>query len=203
MDRLLSRLVLGTFLVLIPIPAAAQMHAHGSAWIHRDAPMGTMVHAYGDTLCAVEFPASCYGGMMSPDSLSCTWWAMPADSLPAPMPRYCGAAVHCEIRDDDDRMMMPGHMTQPGVFRSPLLVTIHYDPAVMTARGMNLATLVLTTWNEGQATVVSSASHDRAASLFTVSTTQLSEWYGISDSTDLPPMGVEAGTWGQIKATYR
>jgi hypothetical protein len=202
MDRLLSRLALATVLALIPISALAQVQAYGTAWIHRDAPMGTMVHAPGDTLCTLGFPAFCHHGMMSPDSLYCSWHTVPPDSMPAPMPRYCGVAVHCEIDDEHGQMMMPGHMTPHGLFQSALGLTIHYDPAVMAALGMDLENLVLTTWIDGTPTVVASATHDQASSSFTMSTTQVAEWYGISDRAALPA-GVEGSTWGQVKATYR
>jgi hypothetical protein len=202
MYPLQSRLALAAVLVLIPVSVAAQHHAYDTAWIDRDAPMGTMLHAPGDTLCIVGFPAYCYGGMMRPDSLLCAWRTTSPDSAPWPMPRYCGVAVHCEILGSNGQMMMPGHMTSPGLFGIPVTITIHYDPAVMVARGMDPAKLVLTTWIDGRPTVLVSAIHDRNSSLFTLSTTQLAEWYGISDSTDLTT-SINAGTWGQIKATYR
>jgi hypothetical protein len=202
MDRWLSRLALVTVLALIPVSALAQSHAHGTAWIHRDAPMGTMVHAQGDTLCALEFPASCLHGMMSPDSLYCSWRTVPPDSMPGPMAPYCGIAVHCEIRDEYGQMMMPGHMTPMGLFQSPLSLKMHYDSAIMLALGMDLEDLVITTWIDGTPTVVASATHDQASSSFALSTTQIAEWYGISDRTALPT-GVEGSTWGQIKVTYR
>ena len=202
MHRLHSRLALATVLALIPVSAAAQNQAYGTAWIQRDAPVGTIVHAPGDTLCLVGFPAFCYGGMMRPDSLLCTWRTTPPDSAPAPMPSYCGVVVHCEILGDYGQMMMPGHMTSPGLFDVPVSLAIHYDSAVMAARGMDPGKLVLTTWINGRPTVVASAIHDQQSALFTLSTTQLTEWYGVSDSTDLAT-SVNAGTWGQIKATYR
>jgi len=205
MNRLQSRLALAaalTILAITPVSALAQVHAHGTAWIHRDAPMGTMVHARGDTLCTLEFPASCHHGMMSPDSLFCSWQTVPPDSMPGPMALYCGVAVHCVIGDEQGHMMMPGHMTPHSLFRSPLSLRIHYDPAVMATLGMDLENLVLTTWIDGTPTVVASATHDRASSSFALSATRLSEWYGISDSTALPA-GVEGSTWGQVKAIYR
>jgi len=203
MYRLQSLLALATVLVLIPVSVAAQNHAYCTAWIHRDAPMGTMVHAPGDTLCIAGFPASCYGGgMMRPDSLLCAWRTTPPDSAPAPMPRFCGVAVHCEIVGSSGQMMMPGHMTSPGLFGLPVSVTIHYDPADMTARGMDPAKLVLTSWIDGRPTILTSAIHDRNSSLFMLSTTQLAEWYGVSDSASVATP-VHAGTWGQVKAKYR
>jgi hypothetical protein len=201
-DRLLSRLALLAVLALIPVSALAQNHAHGTAWIHRDAPVGTMVHARGDSLCTVEFPASCHHGMMSPDSLYCSWQTVPPDSMPGPMARYCGVAVHCVIGNEYGQMMMPGHMSPMGLFRLPLSIKMHYDPAVMLALGMDLENLVLTTWIDGAPTVVGGATHDLASSSFTLPTTQVAEWYGISDRSALPT-GVEGTTWGQIKVTYR
>jgi hypothetical protein len=203
MSRLHSLLALATIFVLIPASAAAQNMCYGTAWIHRDAPMGTMIHAPGDTLCIAGFPASCYGGgMMRPDSLLCTWWTTPPDSAPAPMPLYCGVAVRCEVVGNGGQMMMSGQMTSPGLFGMPISVAIHYDPEVMVARGMDLAKLVLTSWINGRPTILTSATHDRNSALFTLSTTQLAEWYGVSDSTSVATP-VTIGTWGQVKAKYR
>jgi hypothetical protein len=202
MDRLLSRLALVTALVILPAAAFAQIHASGDAWIHRDAPMGTKVHAPGDPLCALEFPASCHHGMMSPDSLYCSWRTVPPDNMPVPMVLYCLVAVRCEIRDERGQMMMPGHMTPSGLFRNPLALSMHYDPAVVATLGIDPANLVLTAWVDGTPTVITGAVHDQGASLFTLSTTSVMDWYAISDRTALPT-GVEATTWGQVKAMER
>jgi hypothetical protein len=51
---------------------------------------------------------------------------------------------------------------------------------------MDLANLILTMWIDGTPTIVGSATHDQARSLFTMSTVQVAEWYGISDRTALP-----------------
>jgi len=202
MYPLRSRLALAALLVLVPASAAAQNQAYGTAWIHRDAPIGTRIHALDDTLCIVGFPAYCYGGMMRPDSLLCTWQITPPDSMPEPMSLYCGVAIQCEIVDDNGQMMMPGHMTSPGLFSVPVSIAIHYDPAVMAARGIDPANLILTTWINGQPTVLESAIHDQESSLLTLSTTQLTEWYGVADSTRLAPTITKPSTWGEIKAKY-
>jgi hypothetical protein len=191
-----------TLFVLVPASAIAQFHAHGTAWIRRNAPIGTMVHARGDSLCTIEFPASCHHGMMSPDSLYCSWQSVSPEDMPAPMARYCVAGFRCEIRDEHGQLMMPGHMTPRHLFRSPLELTIHYDPAAVAALGVDPANLTVTTWINGAPTMVTGAVHDQDVSRFTMSATQVADWYGISDRTALPT-GVEGSTWGQIKATYR
>jgi len=54
----------------------------------------------------------------------------------------------------------------------------------------------------GRLAILTSATLDRNSSLFTLSTTQLAEWYGVSDSTSVATP-VTTGTWGQVKAKYR
>ena len=188
--------------VLLPPAASAQVHAHGSGWLHRGAGYGTMIHAYRDSLCTLGFPAACHGGMMGPDSLLCTFRSVPPDSMPHPMGRYCPVALRCEIRGRDGQLMMPGHMTPMGLFQRPIELTFHYDPAVMAAGGIALADLVVTTWADGAYTIVAAATHDVGSSVFRVSSARLAEWYGLADRSALPT-AVEHSSWGQIKVTFR
>lgn len=186
-------------LALAASEAGAQMHAHGSTWIHRDSEHGTMLHASGDSLCVLEFPDGCLGnGMMGPDSIYCEFALTPPDSAP----HDCVLVVHCEVHGGGDEGMMPDHMTPPGLFQRQLQVTLHYDADFVTGMSIDPANLVVTTWVGETIEVVEEATHDTAAGAFRFPSSSLSRWYGIADSSRLP-VAVKEANWGQVKDTYR
>jgi len=178
--------------------AGAQIHAHGSAWVHRDADQSTFLHADGDSLCWVDFPQRCYGGMMSPESLYCTFHTVPAESLPD----SCYFAFDCDIQDPDGGSMMSGHMMQDGFFRTDLQCVFHYDPDVVASLGIDPNDLVLVVRTSGDLEVVSQATHGAGESAFHLSTSRIASWYGIAEKSAIP-LSAETATWSRVKSLYR
>ena len=186
--------VLMAVLGLAPAALQAQVHAQGSCWIQRNAAQSTWLHARGDSLCNLEFPPACYGGIMMPESLYCDFRTAPPES----MPRGCAAGYQLDIRDPQGGCMMTGRMT----FRLALPLTLHYDPQAVAALGIPSANLVLIRRVNAAYEIVTEAEHDPQAALFHLSTTLPSMWYGVADSTNLP-VAVATTAWGTVKAAYR
>jgi len=186
--------LLGASLGLAPATLQAQMHAQGSCWIQRNAEQPTWLHASGDPLCLLQFPASCYRGMMMPDSLDCDFRTTPPES----MPHGCAAAYEMDIRDPQGGCMMSGRMT----FRLDLSLTLHYDPQSVADLGIPSANLVLIRRVSAGYEIVAEAEHDPEAALFRLTTPMPSEWYGVADRSNLP-VAVASSTWGIVKHAYR
>ena len=186
--------LLGIGLGLAPA-TQAQIVAHGSCWIQRNAAQPTWLHANGDPLCLLQFPAGCYrGGMMMPERLGCDFRVIPRES----MPRGCAATYEMHMRDPQGGCMMTGGMS----FRLDLSLTLHYDPQSATALGIPSANLVLIRRVSAGYEIVAEAEHDPQAALFRLTTPMPSEWYGVADRSNLP-VAVESSTWGIVKAIYR
>lgn len=186
--------LLATALGLVPAALQAQVHAQGACWIHRDAAQSTWLHARGDPLCLLQFPAACYGGMMMPESLYCDFRVAPPES----MPQGCAAAWQLHIRNPQGGCMMSGRMT----FRRDLPLTLHYDPQAVAALGIPSANLVLIRRASTGYEIVAEAVHDPEAALFRLSTPLPNAWYGVADRTNLP-VAVTPVSWGIVKAAYR
>jgi hypothetical protein len=195
--RIIAVLALILAMALVPAAARAQEHAHGSTWVHRNADHGTMLHAEGDSLCVLEFPDRCFGGMMAPDSVHCEFRIVPPESLPD----WCPVADDLEMHDPDGGSMMSGHMMPHGFFQRSLQLTIHYEPYAVAALGIDPADLVLITSTDGYE-IVAEAAHDADSNVFRLSTSRPAGWYGVADRTNLP-VAVEDVPWGRVKATYR
>lgn len=190
-------IVAGLFIAavgLAPAASQAQTHARGECWIHRDAAQSTWLHAMSDSLCFVQFPPACYGGMMMPESLYCDFRTVPPES----MPRGCAAAYQMHVRDPQGGCMMSGRMT----FRRELSLTLHYDPQAVAALGIATANLVLIRRGSSGYEIVDAAVHDSEAALFHWSTSVPTEWYGVADRANLP-LAVAQEAWGTVKAAYR
>lgn len=201
MSSNLGRRFLPLVLVLaahLPVTASAQMHAHGSAWIHRSHSRDTMLHARGDSLCLLEFPSGCWGGMMSPDSLFCRFWTTPPESLP--QGGFFG--YHCSIQDPAGRSMMSGCMMPAGFFRRQLHVTFHYDQEVVRAAGLDANDLALVTLHDGTYELVAGAVHDPASAVFEFFTSRPASWYGVVNRSSVP-LALRNTSWSELKATYR
>lgn len=184
---------LAAALGLAPAALQAQVHAQGSCWIQRDAEQATWLHAQGDPLCLLQFPASCYGGMMMPDSINCDFRTAPPESMPG----GCAAAYDLHIRNPQGGCMMTGGMT----FRRQLTLTLHYDPQAVAALGIPSEDIVLIRRASTGYEIVTAATHDPQAALFHLSTTLPSTWYGVADRSHLP-LAVAAASWSTIKAFY-
>ena len=186
-------ILLGTGLGLAPA-AQAQIHAQGSCWIQRNAEQPTWLHANGDPLCLLQFPAACYRGMMMPEYLYCDFRVMPREN----MPRGCAAAYEMHMRDPQGGCMMTGGMT----FRLDLSLTLHYDPQSAADLEIPSANLVLIRRVSAGYEIVAEAEHDPQAALFRLTTPMPSEWYGVADRSNLP-LAVESSSWGVVKAAFR
>lgn len=182
----------------LPVAASAQMHAHGSTWIHRSHTGDTMLHARGDSLCLLQFPSGCWGGMMSPDSIFCRFWTSPPESLP----QGCFFGYHCSIENPAGRSMMSGRMMPADFFRRQLDATLHYDPEVVRAAGLDANDLVLVTLHEGTYELVAEAVHDPARAVFQFSTSRPASWYGVVNRSSLP-LAVNNASWSAVKGAYR
>jgi hypothetical protein len=191
-------IVLAVALGLAAADGNAQTHAHGSAWIHPNADHATIVHAEGDSLCLLEFPDRCFGGMMAPDSVHCEFSITPPESLPS----WCPGGYDVDIHDPGGESMMGEHMMPHGFFQRSLPITIHYDVDAVAAAGIDLANLALVRRTSAGYEVVETASHDPQAAIFQVSTGRLASWYGVADRWNLP-VPVEQASWGKVKARYR
>jgi len=179
-------------------PVQAQVHSHGSTWIHRDDDRATLLHAPADSLCWLGFPARCWGGMMAPDSLYCEFWTVPPESLPTD----CFFAYGCSIEDPAGHSMMPGHRMPNGFFVQQVEVVLHYDPAEVSAAGGSVGNLVLVSRDDSGYSMVTAASHDQSGSRFELSTDQVASWYGIVDRS-LLPAAVRSSSWSGLKRSYR
>ena len=188
------------FTMVLAAPGAeAQTHAEGSAWIHRGSEHATMLHADGDSMCLLEFPAGCLGnGMMGPDSIYCQLVITPPDSAP----HDCLMVVHCEVYGEHGEYMMSSHRTPHGLFQREVRLTIHYDADDVRRLGIDPDDLVVTTWSGGTLEVVDGTTHDIAAGAFRFQSSSIASWYGIADSSSLP-VAVEQIDWGRVKDTYR
>ncbi len=187
------------FAIICAFPglSAAQMHANSSVWIHRNDGYPTTLHARGDSLCRLEFPSRCWGGMMSPDSLFCRFWTIPPESLPP----HCLFAYGCSIQEPDGHSMMSGHMMDGGFFRQQLRVTFHYDAAAVSAAGLETDDLVLVIQHNGIYEVLE-AEPDKASSTLRLDVTRLSSWYGIMARSQVPT-ALGSAAWGEVKEKYR
>ena len=170
-------------------------HGTGSVWIHRRDGCPTMLHAREDSLCQLEFPSRCWGGIMSPDSLFCRYWTAPPESLPP----HCLFAYGCSIQDPDGRSMMPGHRMDEGFFRQPLAATFHYDAAAVRILGLGAEDLALVIQQDGGYQVVA-ATADPVNATFQLNVARLSSWYGIVARKEL---AATPESWSQVKAKYR
>jgi hypothetical protein len=132
--------------------------------------------------------------MMLPDSLYCTFRLAPPESLPT----GCATAYRLHIRDPQGGCMIPSRMT----FRLELHLTLHYDPAAVTALGIPWANLVVIRQGSAGYEIVVEAAHDPEAALFRLSTSMPSTWYGLADRSNMP-VAVEAVSWGQVKDAFR
>jgi hypothetical protein len=182
--RTKSGLMICVLLLLIfgTVPASAQHHEVGAAWIHRDAPQATQVHLEGDPLCFAQFDADCFGGMMAPDSLLCELEPLAEHEWP----EQCPIAIECSVSDSHGHHLLDGTGMHSGMMRREVLLTVHYNTVDVERMGIDPAGMCLAMWNGESYEERPGAIHDLGAATFVLSTLAPSGKYAVLPRATVP-----------------